>query len=370
MKIGINTSFINLKSGIGTYVNNLVQNLQLIQNSSDEYHFYLSKESYDPEYFDEGKNRVYRYNIPQFNSLRKVLWEQVFLPGKVKKSKLDVFHSPAFISPLGLDIPSIVTIHDLAFLKYPDTIIKYKRGFYNYMFNRAIENSAKIITPSDFIKQELLESFECPEDKISVVYEGVSELFTPENDEEIISQCLTGLKIDKPFLMFTGIIEPRKNLENILMAFSKSGCDDMLFVIAGKEGWMCESVFEIIQESGLNDRVIITGEISPSVLRVLYSSCIALIFATLYEGFGLPVLEAMACGAPVVTSNRSALPEVAGDAALFVDPENVEEISDAMKRIIDDQGLRNELSQKGFDNIKRFSWKKCAEETSLIYHSL
>ncbi|MCP4723456.1 MAG: glycosyltransferase family 4 protein [bacterium] len=370
MKIGINTSFINLKSGIGTYVNNLVQNLQLIQNDNDQYFFFLSKDSYCPENFNEKRNDVFKINIPQYNSIRKVLWEQLSMPGRIDKLKIDVFHSPAYISPVFLKASSIITFLDLTFVKFPETIHFYKKEFYNLMFRKSVEKAVKIITISDFIKEELIDYYGCPEEKVETVHLGVSDLFKPCQDDEMKKRVLEKYRIDRPFFLFVGLMEPRKNLPSVLEAFSRINNDDALFVIVGRKGWGYNDVQKTLENPELREKVLITDEISVEELKILYSASLAFIYLSLYEGFGLPVLEAMACGAPVVTSNSSALPEVAGDAALFADPENVEEISDAMKRIINDESLRKELSQKGFDNIKRFSWKKCAEETSLIYHSL
>ncbi len=371
MKIGINTSFIDLKSGIGTYIYNLVRELQSIRSMGDEFNFFLSRKSYTQGIFDEENNNIYRYGIPRYNSLRKAFWEQITLPGKIKRIKLDLFHSPAFISPLGLDVPSVVTVHDLAYLKYPETILKHKRRYYDFMFRRSVENAAKVITPSEFVKNEVIKHYNCPPDKVTAIHEGVADLFSPESNKDAEKKLLKRFGIVRQFLLFVGIIEPRKNLKRILRAYQNAeNTKDVQFVIAGKAGWMYEDISGIIEQLKKEGRIIITGEISPDELKILYNSCIALIFTTLYEGFGLPILEAMACGAPVVISNYSAMPEVAGEAALKVDAESVDDIMESIDRIIEDDELRNELKRRGKDNIRRFSWRKCAEETYSIYRSV
>jgi len=368
MKIGINASFINLKSGIATYTHNLIKYLQAGNDYHDTFSFFLSRHSYIPGFFDESVHEVRTYAVPAYNSVRKALWEQLRLPGEIRKSGADIFHSPAFIAPVRSGVPSVVTVHDLAFIKFPGTIPLHKRAFYNTVITQSIRRARHIITISNAVKEDLSAYFGIPEDRITVTYPGIGDAYKPVDEKDPVEPLLREHGITKPFFLFVGVIEPRKNLVRILEAFARLQDEGIQLVIAGKKGWLYRGVFRKIRQLKLESRVVFTGDIPSSALRIFYSACLSFVFASLYEGFGLPVAEAMACGAPVITSDRPAMAEVAGGAALLVDPEQVDSIAAAMKRAALSEILRSELSAQSRARAAAFSWKECARKTIEVYH--
>lgn len=224
----------------------------------------------------------------------------------------------------------------------------------------------RIICVSYFTKNELTDFVSSSVAKIRVVrcgFTNFEEIFCGHDFEE-------NLDCPAQYLLFVGTLEPRKNLNRMLMAFREvidKGKPKLQLVIAGKKGWLYKSIFDTVRELNLEDRVLFTDFISDKQLLTLYRNAIALVYSSVYEGFGFPLLEAMACGTPVITSNTSSLPEVAGDAAILVNPYAVDEITEAIERLLNNRKLQEELRRKGFERIKKFSWRKCAEHTLEVY---
>jgi glycosyltransferase involved in cell wall biosynthesis len=218
-------------------------------------------------------------------------------------------------------------------------------------------------------KCDLIERYGTEPDKITVVYPGYDEAtFQPVRDEEVIEAVKARYGIAGDYILFVGTLQPRKNLIRLVKAFAdcRSPIADCRLVIAGKKGWLYQEIFRRVEELGLEKKVVFTGYVPEGDLPALLSGAHLFVFPSLYEGFGLPVLEAMACGTPVVCSNASSLPEVAGDAALMVDPLDVEGLATAMERVLSDEELRAELTERGFKQARKFSWERCARETLAV----
>jgi glycosyltransferase involved in cell wall biosynthesis len=240
----------------------------------------------------------------------------------------------------------------------------YNRIVHNLFFNPSLTNADRIITMSENTKKSIVEYFNIEPSKITVIYEGVDEKFKPYDKKEVIS-VLSHYAIERPYLLAVGTLEPKKNYIKLLKAY-KALKTDLDLVIVGKKGWKADDIFKTIEALGLKERVKLLGYIHIDDLPYLYNGAEIFVFPSLYEGFGLPLLEAMACGVPVVCSNTSSLDEISGDAALKFNPESTDEIVSQIKRLINDNELQDTLHNKGAKRAKLFSWDKTAQQTLAV----
>jgi glycosyltransferase involved in cell wall biosynthesis len=264
----------------------------------------------------------------------------------------------------------VITVHDLAFLHWPHFLTKDSAAYYGQI-DRAVRHAQHIIVPSESTKQDLTAMLGVPPIKISVIYEAADELFVPLPVEQTRAEVMAKYHLPASFVLFVGTIEPRKNVDGLIRAFhhlrSKYGVNDTALVVAGGSGWLYNETLELIRQLDLEQSVFLVGRVVDEELHKLYVSARCHVHAAHYEGFGLPPLEAMACGTPTIVSNVSSLPEVVGDAALLVDPSNWEEIAVAMHRLLSDDNLHAELREKGLQRARFFSWESAARRTMEVY---
>ena len=341
MRIAINAQLLNFRDfGIKTYLQCLTD--QLIK--------------YD-------KNNEYALILDRTQSK---LWEHLKLPFIVNKGKFDLFFSPDHILPAQpLYCKKVLTVHDLSFVKFPELFTFAKRLYKRLMTPLSLKRADRIIAVSQNTKNDIVAIYGVAPEKITVVHNGVGNNFVPVKDEASLKCAKNKYGLPDRYVLCVGTIEPRKNIIRLIKAYEKIMARQPL-VIVGKPGWLSEPIIKGIRSS---DRVIWLDNVETHDLPAIYSLASLFVYPSLYEGFGLPVLEAMACGTPVITSDLSSLPEVAGDAALLVDPNSVDEIALAIKRLLEDQGLRKDLISKGCLQAKKYSWEKCARETTKVYES-
>jgi glycosyltransferase involved in cell wall biosynthesis len=284
---------------------------------------------------------------------------------------VDLFHATDHLLPRLSRVRSVFTLHDLVFCFYPQTHKPLNRWFLTLMMPRFLRAADAVIAVSESTKRDAMQTYDLDEAKIKVIYEGVNPRFR-RSSPGVISSVLHKYDLRERYILSVGTIEPRKNLTSLLEAYVAIRNQDsqLKLVIVGKRGWLYEGFFRRLSELGLENEVIFPGFVPDEDLPALYSATDLFVFPSLYEGFGLPVLEAMACGAPVVTSNTSSLPEVAGEAALLVDPNSVEALARAMRDVLDNRALRHDLRARGPKQAAKFSWEKAARETLTIYTSL
>ena len=285
----------------------------------------------------------------------KYLWTQIGLAAQTFIERMDVLFVPAHILPLWCKpfLKTVVMIYDFG-SEYLPQAHSFKQRFYLHLMEKIkLQKATKIITTSNSTKSDLVSLMKVSPDKVKVVHLGVDrEIFKPGDDALVNSL--------RPYYLFVGTIQPRKNLERVIIAFSRQPSAFRL-LIAGSKGWLAEGIYRLPARLGVEDRVKFLGYVPEKDLPALYSQATALVFPALFEGFGLPILEAQACGCPVITSNLSSMPEVAGKGAILVNPYDAEAIVSAMIRV-KGKGERGKLIQKGFENVKRFSWKRCAKQ--------
>lgn len=371
MKIGINARHLqNIDNGIVIYLLNLVLNLRKIDDRNEYTLFFGSKKNIPQNIFNFGFN----YDIPKIpadSQLLKILWAHLYLPYAINKHKIDVFHETTFISPVFKKCPVVLTIYDLAYLYLPGCFAFRQRLYFKTLISRSIRQSDLIIAISENTKKDIINDFNVPPERIRVIYGGVDDIFRPLVDKNEIEEIKKIYKIKKDFILAVSLISPRKNMIRLIKAFKLLKDQkriDIQLVIVGKKGWLYEDVFREAVSSGLEDDIIFCGHVPKEHLLLLYNAASVFAYPSLYEGFGLPVLEAMACGCPVVSSNTSSMPEVCQDTALLVDPEDIEELSESLYKLFSDESLKNDLIGKGLANVKKFSWVKTAKETLLAYN--
>ncbi len=300
--------------------------------------------------------------------------EQVALAVELYRFPLDLLHSTDFIPALYAPHKSVITVHDLAFLHYPHFLTTKSAEYYG-LIDRAVVRANHIIVPSEHTRQDLIGQLGAPADKVSVIYEAANPSFVPLPLAETQRAITAKYGLPPTYILSVGTIEPRKNITGLLQAFAclrdKYGLAAPVgLAIAGSKGWLYEETLEAVRTLKLTDSVFFLGRVSDSDLHKLYVGARCQVHPAYYEGFGLPPLEAMACGTPTIVSNVSSLPEVVGDAALLVNPRDTEEIAVAMHRLLTDDDLHAEMSEKGLQRAHTFSWEKAARRTLEVYRQV
>ena len=369
MRIGINARYIQSPYGIATYLLNLILNLKKIDNKN-EYVLFFSGDRPIPEVILGAGFDYDISKIPTSNQILKLLWPHLYLPYVIKKNKIDLFHESSFIAPVFKRCPTVITVYDIAYLYIPSCFTYRQKLYFRSLLSGSIKRSDLIIAISENTKKDIINNFAVSPDKVQLVYGGVDETFRPFEDREELERIRKVYKIKGDFILSVSGITPRKNFIRLIKAFKllkdQRKIDAQLVVVGGK-GWSYEGVFREVALSGLEEEVIFCGYVPKEHLLCLYNMADVFVFPSLYEGFGLPILEAMACATPVVASNASSMPEVCGEAALMVDPHNIEELASAISEVRDNVYLRQALVEKGLEQVNKFSWKKTAEETLAAY---
>ncbi len=298
------------------------------------------------------------------------LWTHIRLSAEMVARPPDVLFVPSHVLPLIHPQRSVVTVHDLGYRHYPEAHRTRDRLYLDWSTYWNARQAAAVIVDSLATRDDLVQGYGIDPSKVRVVYLGRAEAISPVRDERVLAGVRKRFGIAGRYLLYVGTLQPRKNLARVIGAFGRLAGDptigELQLVLAGKRGWLYDDLFAQVARLGLEGRVLFPGYVEDADLPALLSGAAAFVFPSLYEGFGIPVLEAGACGVPVITSNTSSLPEVAGDAALLVDPHDVDAIADAMYRLMTDEALRAELARRGRENVKRFSWEQCARETLAV----
>jgi glycosyltransferase involved in cell wall biosynthesis len=294
------------------------------------------------------------------------LWTHLRLSAELWQRPPDLLFVPAHVLPFYCPVPGVVTIHDLGYLHYPQAHRPFDRWYLDWTTRRHTRIARRMIADSLATKQDLVQFYGADPDRIQVIYLGRDETLKPVIDPGLIAQAKTAYNIEGDYLLYLGTLHPRKNLVRLIEAFalalSAGDFPPLKLVIAGGKGWLYQEIFARVEALGLAGQVIFPGYISESLKPALLSGAMAYLFPSLYEGFGLPVLEAMACGTPVLTSNVSSLPEVAGKAALLVNPHEPAEIAQGIIQLVANPQLRQSLIEQGFHQLRKFSWTEAAAQ--------
>ena len=285
----------------------------------------------------------------------------------LKRPKLDVFFSPTHYGPLFTPCPEVICLLDVSYKYFPELFNKKDLIQLALWGKYSIKRAARIVTISDSSKSDIIKEYGLSNDKISVFHLGVKESLKPSMSYEKLSEKYS---IKKPYVLFVGTIQPRKNIARLIEAFSQIEDREVNLVIVGRKGWMYDEVLEAPQKFNLSDRVTFLHDVTDGELPVFYENAELFVLPSLYEGFGLPILEAMKYGCPVVTSNVSSLPEAGGNAAVFFDPYDVSDIAKKMEKVLKDKTLRDKMKKEGHSQVKKFSWEKAASEVLGVFEEI
>lgn len=368
ISIGIITERLNRSmTGVAVYTKNLVEELSKLNPKVN-----VSLIDHNNRNLD-GINKIIIAPWVRYFPRSSYLWF-VILQFKLRQNnlKLDIIHNPetaTLVVKLN-NQKKIVTIHDIIAYKFPDSVNLLPRIRFKLLLHRIIKNSDLIITDSYNSKKDLITHFNVPPEKIEVTYLGIDDKFRVLPQEKV-SEIKDKYGLNCPFILYVGMLAKHKNIPVLLEAFNivlKKGLNCKL-VIAGGKAWKFQHIFETLYKLDLQENVIFTGYIPDEDLPALYNAADLFVYPSVYEGFGLPPLEAMACGTPVITSNTSSLPEVVGDAAILFSPYDEEELADSIYNVFTDSDLKRSMVLKGLNRSKMFSWSKCASETLKIYKS-
>lgn len=352
--------------GVRTYLMNLIEAMLKVENELT--YFVYTKNAKELTRWENGNSKVILKELPSSSGRFNLL---IGFPVCAIRDGLSLFHSQ-YVLPVFLPCKSILTVHDILFESHPEFFPEFHRRLLKFFIPFSAKRVNRIISVSEFTKKQIIKYYSIPEEKITVIYEGVSDKFVPMGDKDLIFSVLKRYGIKKKYILFVGRIEPRKNITGLLKAFDyikKRGHNNLCLVIVGNQDKIFQEkeLFDKIKEMQLDSDIVFTGGVSENDLTILYNGAEVLVYPAFAEGFGLPVLEAMACGTPVITSNTTSLPEVAGEAAIFVNPYSYEEIGESLNRLLSNQGLRKELSAKGLERARKFSWENAAKNTIEVY---
>lgn len=375
MRIALDyTAGIRQGAGIGQYVRSLVDAM-LAQDSSNQYTLLASGRPTRERTFPVAHN-VQGRSIGIPDRYVNILWYRWRIPlyANYFTGPMDVYHGLDFgLPPLKGKIRKVVTVYDLAFLEHPETAVPSLAAYLNKVVPEAVAAADIVAAISHTTKQALITHYNVPPAKIAIIPCGVGPQFQRVTDQALLEQTQRKFELQRPFIFSVGTLEPRKNHLGLIKAFyeaQKSHNAPAMLAIAGGKGWMYEETQRAVAEFKLEHKVRFLGRVSERELITLYSLADIFAFPSFFEGFGIPPLEAMACGTPVITSNTSSLPEVAGDAALLVDPHDISAIAQAITEMIENEPLREDLRHKGYAQVQRYTWSQAARKMLAIYQQL
>ncbi|MFH1233869.1 MAG: glycosyltransferase family 1 protein [Patescibacteria group bacterium] len=397
MIIGIDARFYGpISKGLGRYTQEIVDNIIKI-DKVNKYVIFLGPENYqtfnviDSDYTNSAHpNRVKKVMV-------NIRWygfkEQLLFPFYIWREHLDLMHFPHFNVPLACPVKFIVTIHDLILIKYPTLrattlnwlFYKIKNLVYRLVILSAIKRAKKIIAVSEFTKKDIVHQFKISPEKIVVTYQGVAKSFFPldkegRGDFSLLDKkkFLLDYKITKPYLFYVGNAYPHKNLEGLIKVFQRVilKYSNLRLVLVGKEDYFYNRLKNYAKELNLwlenktNSKIAFLGFIPDDKLNILYNQALFYIFPSFYEGFGLPPLEAMANGCPVISSNRTSMPEILGQSACYFNPGDQENMFQQIERLINDNNLRQQLVNRGYEQVQKYSWQNCVKKTLEVYKNV
>ena len=367
MRIGVDARLIyHQPAGISRYTWHLLHALAKLE-PNDEFLVFQHRKDSSPLIQQANFRRATLY-APVHRAL-----EQWMLPIELWRFSLDLIHSTDFIPPLHAPIPAVITVHDLAFLHWPHFLTADSAAYYGQI-DRAVKKASHIIVPSESTKRDLIAQLGAAESKVSVIYEAADPSFRPLPLAATRQTVIQDFHLPAKFVLCVGTIEPRKNVSGLLHAFhqlrQRYNVDDVGLVIVGSHGWLYEETLETVKKLNLQTYTFFLGRVDDANLHRLYVAARCHIHPAHYEGFGLPPLEAMACGTPTIVSHSGSLPEVVNDAALLVDPNNPDEMAQAMHQLLTDDQLHAELREKGFQRARCFSWENAARRTLEVYRKV
>lgn len=371
MRIGIDATPLPAEPvGAGTYILQLVHALASLDSEHDL--FVFTHRNRSGMFADLPSKSVNIIQVQDRSPASRLVWEQANLPGFSRMHKLDLLHSLHYTLPLRLPCRSVVTFHDMTFFLYPKYHTLVKRLLFPIFIRISARRADQIIAVSETTRLDAIRILNIPVRKITTIPNGVSEEFHPISDVEQLEICRRKYSLPQDFILFVGTFEPRKNLPILLRAFGRLIQENPRYhlVLVGHTGWMVGEILNTIKQLHLERFIHTTGYVASSDLPLIYNLARVFVYPSIYEGFGLPPIEAMACGTPVVASSIPVNRDHIGDAGLLFPPGDEITLYEILLRLVNDQKFQEELSVKGYERSKKFSWHSCAQSTLAVYNSL
>ena len=313
--------------------------------------------------------------VPLTDRETALIWQRLRLPIPIELAlgRLDLFHSPDFVLPATLAARKVLTVHDLSFLRVPECAHPVLRDYLMRVVPRSVRRADLVLADSICTRDDVVELLGVPEQRVRVVHAGVEACFRPVTEASVLAAVRQRYGLERPFILGVGTLEPRKNFVGLIEAFARLSERRKLsheLVIVGGKGWLYEPIFERVRSLRLESRVRFLGYVPDTDLPAVYTLADCLAYPSFYEGFGIPVLEAMACGTPVVCTQASSLPEVVGEAALLVDPHDVESLVEGLDQVLHDEPLRSGLQVKGRLRAEQFTWERAGRTLLAAYYAV
>jgi glycosyltransferase involved in cell wall biosynthesis len=374
MHIGINAHLLEFgqsfrNAGIGKYIRYLLRALGELDHENC-YSVFTGPMPSDAELHLPDNFAIYSSRLPTGKAPARIFWEQVFQPLHLRALGVDVLHGPGFVGPLVGAPRTVLTVHDLSFFRFPERLPAGRRRYLQTFTRLSVRRADLVLCDSLHTADDVHDILDTPREKLRVVYPGVEPRFRPPAPDALAAFRKEKGLPDR-FLLYLGTLEPRKNLGLLLRAYARLQPElpDLGLVLAGGRGWMVDDLFREIEELGLEKKVVLPGYVPDAEQPLWYGAATALVYPSVYEGFGLPPLEAMACGAPVVVAQTSSLPEVVGEAGLYFDPFDEDSPVAVLRRLLADEAEQERLRAAGLARAAGFSWRKTAEGCVAAYRA-
>ncbi len=379
MRIGINAHLVAFsksyrQAGVSKYTELLINNLARLDTIND-YYIYISNAPRPATFAAAPNFHIRESRLPTVKPPVRISWEQGLAPALLLRDKLSILHCPVNVVPLAAPCRTIVTIHDLGFMRYPERYRTAKRRYLQTMTNFSAHRAAHIITDAESGRQEIIELLGVKPEKVTAIPLGVDARFQPLEPVQI-EQFRREKNLPARFVLYMGTLEPRKNIPLLLKGFARlkkeqpQAVEGVELILGGAKGWMYEEIFRLVRELDLEAITHFPGYVNEEELPLWYNSAECFVYPSVYEGFGLPPLEAMACGCPVITSNTSSLPEVVGAAGLTVGPQDEIGLSAALAQLLTSSTERSIRRELGIVQARKFSWEETARRTLEIYQEI
>jgi glycosyltransferase involved in cell wall biosynthesis len=370
VRIALNAQLLSSASsyrsaGISRVIHHLLDELPRVPGD-EEYLVYAPASDANRQLLSRARVRRRLTRVPVHRPPVRIGWEQTVLPVELLREHADLLHALGFVSPLWWRGKTVVTVYDLSFLRFPEVFNRSNRLYLGTFTPPSLRRADRVITISESTRQDVIELCGVAPEKVTPILLAADGRFRPASPEAV-AEFRARRNLPERFVLYLGTLEPRKNVETLVRAYARlrqAGSVDHVLVLAGGKGWLYDSIFALVQRLGLADVVRFPGFVPADEQALWYSSATVFAFPSRFEGFGLPLLEAMACGTPVVSSWASSLPEVVGDAGLLVDP------SDALRQLLEDEARRLALASAGLARAQTFSWRRMAEETVQVYREV
>lgn len=368
-KIGLNAHLLSRqlgyrRAGIHHYIEQVLCHLP-----ADEQLAYTIFTHSTPEVVEQLPHQLNRSWWPTSHPAGRIVWEQVALPLLALQEGVDVLHGLAFVTPWATRKPTVVTVYDLSFIHYPESFPKAQRLYLQSQTGRSCRQAQHIITISEASKQDICHHFGIAPEKITVIYPGVDPIFRPlpEAQKQAFRQ---NKQLPGRFILHVGTLQPRKNILVLLHALAQLNQPEIHLVIVGGKGWFYEQIFQTVQQLGLLTQVHFPGYVADEELPFWYNCADGLVFPSVYEGFGMPIAQALACATPVIASKSSAMPEVGGQVALYFDPHDVSDLVRQLQQLLNDVSWSQQVAQKAPAQAQQFSWPTAGRQTAGVYRQL